>query len=277
MRADLLAEALDVFDRHFWDPEAGMAVEQWDESWTVLDGYRGVNANMHTVEALLAAADVTGDVDLRARALRIVTTVVHGFARTNHWRIPEHFDDHWRPLLDYNRDEPAHPFRPYGATIGHWFEWSRLALGLRAALGDDAPDWLLEDARGLFDAGVREGWAVDGASGFVYTVDWDGTPVVRQRMHWVATEALAAASTLWQVTGDPAYAICHEQWWSYAEEHLIDRERGSWRHELDPENRPAAGTWAGKPDVYHAFQATLVPRLPASPAFARALADGLVA
>ena len=273
--ADLLTEALDVFDRHFWDAAAGMAVEQWDESWTVLDDYRGVNANMHTVEALLAAADVTGDAGLRERAQRIVSTVVHGFARANHWRIPEHFDGHWRPLLDYNREEPAHPFRPYGATVGHWFEWSRLTLGLRAALGPDAPAWMLDDARALFDAGVREGWAVDGAAGFVYTVDWDGTPVVRQRMHWVATEALAAAATLWQATGDPAYEICHQQWWSYAEEHLIDRDRGSWHHELDPTNRPAAGTWAGKPDVYHAFQATLAPRLPASPAFARALADGL--
>ena len=273
--AELLTEALEVFDRHFWDTEAGMAVEQWDESWTLLDDYRGVNANMHTVEALLAAADVTGDPEWRERALRIVTTVVHGFARTNDWRIPEHFDGQWRPLLDYNRDEPAHPFRPYGATIGHWFEWSRLTLGLRAALGESAPDWMLDDARALFDAGVREGWAVDGAAGFVYTVDWDGTPVVPQRMHWVLTEAVAAAATLTQVTGDPVYAICHDQWWSYAEQHLIDRERGSWRHELDQHNQPAAGTWVGKPDVYHAFQATLAPRLPPSPAFARALADGL--
>src|SRR6478752_10645624 len=269
--AELLADALDVLDRHFWDPEAGMVVEQWDETWTVLDDYRGVNANMHTVEALLAAADVTGDADLRDRARRIVTTVVHGFARGNEWRIPEHFDAHWQPLLDYNRDQPAHPFRPYGATVGHWFEWSRLTLGLRAAIGDDAPAWMLADAVALFDAGVREGWAVDGAAGFVYTVDWDGTPVVRERMHWVATEAIAAAATLSQVTGDPAYGVCEDVWWSYAEQHLIDRARGSWHHELDPQNRPAAGTWAGKPDVYHAFQATLVPRLPASPAFAQAL------
>src|SRR6478752_1690254 len=262
--AELLSDALDVLDRRFWDPAAGMVVEQWDESWTVLDDYRGVNANMHTVEALLAVGDVE-------RAERIVTTVVHGFARDNHWRIPEHFDSRWRPMLDYNRDEPAHPFRPYGATVGHWFEWSRLTLALRAALGDAAPDWMLDDARALFDAGVREGWAVDGAAGFVYTVDWDGTPVVRQRMHWVATEAIAAAATLAQVTGDRAYAVCEDVWWSYAEQHLIDRARGSWHHELDPQNRPAAGTWAGKPDVYHAFQATLVPRLPASPAFAQAL------
>jgi sulfoquinovose isomerase len=263
----LLADALDVLDRRFWDEDAGMVVEEWDQAWTTLDGYRGVNANMHTVEALLAVGDLE-------RASRIVSRVVHGFALSNQWRIPEHFDDEWNPVPGYHRDEPAHPFRPYGATIGHWFEWSRLTLSLREALGADAPGWMLDDAVSLFDAGVREGWAVDGAEGFVYTVDWDGTPVVRQRMHWVVTEALAAAATLHRATGEEMYDVCHEHWWAYAEQHLIDREHGSWHHELGPDNRPGSGTWAGKPDVYHAFQATLVPRLPAAPAFARALAAG---
>ncbi len=263
--AALLADALDVLDRHFWDDDAGMVVEEWDESWSTLDDYRGVNANMHTVEALLAVADTE-------RAARILTRVVHDFARSNDWRIPEHFDSAWNPIPDYNRDQPAHPFRPYGATIGHWFEWSRLTLALRAALGDAAPDWMLDDAAALFDAGVREGWAVDGAEGFVYTVDWDGTPVVRERMHWVVTEALAAAATLHAVTEDPMYRVCEDDWWEYADRYLIDRVGGSWHHELGPDNRPAAATWAGKPDVYHAYQATLVPRLPVWPPFARALA-----
>ena len=39
-----------------------------------------------------------------------------------------HFDPQWRALPDYNRDTPADPFRPYGATIGHWFEWARKRL-----------------------------------------------------------------------------------------------------------------------------------------------------
>ena len=33
----------------------------------------------------------------------------------------------------------------------------------------------------LFEASVNEGWTVDGADGFVYTVDWEGRPVVRER------------------------------------------------------------------------------------------------
>ena len=273
---ELLDDALSVLLGHFWDDEFGMVVEQWDESWSTLDGYRGVNANMHTVEALLSAADVLDDDDLRARARRIVTRVVHDLARGNAWRIPEHFDAAWTPQLEYNVDEPAHPFRPYGATIGHWLEWARLALHLRAGLGPDAPAWLLDDARSLFDAAVREGWAVDGADGFVYTVDWSGAPVVRERMHWVAAEATATASALYAATGAPAYAQWYATWWEHVEDCFADREQGSWRHELSPQNTPSSNTWAGKPDTYHAFQATLIPRLPLAPTLAAALRANLL-
>jgi len=268
---ELLDGALGVLLEHFWDDEHGMVVEQWDESFSTLDSYRGVNANMHTVEALLAAADVLGDPKLRDRVLRIVTRVVHDLAASHEWRIPEHFDEDWNPILEYNVDEPAHAFRPYGATIGHWLEWARLALHLRAGLGDAAPDWLLDDARSLFDASVREGWAVDGADGFVYTVDWSGKPVVRERMHWVAAEATAAAAALHAATGDPSYARWYATWWEHIDTCFRDLERGSWHHELSPANEPSGLTWQGKPDIYHAFQATLIPRLPLSPTLAKAL------
>ena len=271
--AELLHDALGVLLEHFWDDEFGMVVEQWDESFSVLDGYRGVNANMHTVEALLAAADVLDDASLRERAQRIVTRVVHDLARGNQWRIPEHFDTTWTPDLEYNVDEPAHPFRPYGATIGHWLEWARLALHLRSGLGASAPDWLLDDARSLFDASVREGWAVDGADGFVYTVDWSGAPVVRERMHWVAAEATATAAALYAATGEATYADWYATWWQHVADCFLDTEHGSWRHELSPRNTPSSVTWAGKPDTYHAFQATLIPRLPLSPTLAAALRD----
>ncbi len=272
----LLGEALEVLLTRFWDEEHGMVVEEWDETFSALDPYRGVNANMHTVEAFLAAADATGDRSLLDRALRIVTRVVHDLGPAHDWRLPEHFDERWTPLLDYNVDQPAHPFRPYGATIGHWLEWARLALHLRAALGDDAPGWMLDHAVALFDASVREGWAVDGADGFVYTVDWEGNPVVRERMHWVAAEATATAAALHAATGDPSYAAWYATWWDHLAEVFIDHELGSWRHELDRQNRPSGVVWNGKPDTYHAYQATLLPRLPLTPAFAGALRDGLL-
>ena len=68
---DLLSEALDIWQQRFFDDDAGMFVDSWNRDFTTLSDYRGVNANMHAVEALLAAADVTGDHGLRRSALGI--------------------------------------------------------------------------------------------------------------------------------------------------------------------------------------------------------------
>ena len=277
---ELLDDALDVSLRHFWEDDAGMVRESWDRAFTADEAYRGINANMHTVEAYLAAADVTGDDAWLARALRITERVVHTFARESDWRLPEHFDPSWAPLPDHHKDAPAHPFRPYGVTIGHLLEWSRLTLHLRAALelrGGTAPPWLLPDAVALAQVAVRDGWHADGATGFVYTVDFTGRPVVRERMHWVLCEGIGAAAALATATGDPTYEDWYRRWWDEAVEHVIDPVGGSWWHELGPDHRVSRTVWSGKPDVYHALQATLVPRLPLAPTAATALARGLLA
>ena len=54
---ELLEEALKLYDLRFWNEEEGLACDTWNTEFTVLDDYRGVNANMHTVEAFLAVAD----------------------------------------------------------------------------------------------------------------------------------------------------------------------------------------------------------------------------
>jgi sulfoquinovose isomerase len=266
----LLADALGVVARRFWRDDEEACVESWDRAWTTCEAYRGANSNMHFVEAFLAAADVTRDDTWRRRALAVATRLIHGHARANDWRLPEHYDEAWRPLLGYNADRPADPFRPYGSTIGHWLEWSRLLVSLDAALAE-APAWLVADARRLFDRAVKEGWSVDGAPGFVYTVDWTGRPVNRARMHWVVAEGIAAAAALLRRCGDSEYDRWYREWWDAAGTWFVDRDGGSWWHELAPDNIPASGTWAGKPDVYHAYQATLLPQLSPAPTLATAL------
>lgn len=277
--ADLLAEGLRVVEERFWREDEGMVADTWDRSWSAPEDYRGVNANMHTVEAFLATADVTGDATWRRRAERITERVID-VARGNGFRLPEHFDGEWRARPEYNRAAVDHPFRPYGVTIGHLFEWSRLALHVRAGLpdggGSPPADRLLDAAVQLFATGVRDGWAVDGADGFVYTTDWDGTPVVRSRLHWVVTEAVAAAAALRAATGEQDYERWYRTWWDYARAVFLDTERGSWHHEVDVDGRPSAVVWQGKPDVYHAVQATLLPRLPLAPTLAAAVRDGQV-
>lgn len=268
---ELLAEAARVFGEHFWDESTGRVLDEWDRAWTAPVPYRGLNAAMHSVEAMLAVGDATGEDVWHERAGRIAGFVV-GLATAYDGRLPEHFGPDWSVDLDLNRDRPDDPFKPFGATIGHGLEWSRLLLHVEAALGDRAPAGLLDTSRLLFDRAVADGWQVDGAPGFVYTTDWDGVPVVRQRMHWVAAEGIAAAAALRRRTSEQVYADRYAEWWRYVDQHLRDLERGSWHHELDARNRPQASVWPGKPDLYHAVQATLLPRLPLAPGLARALA-----
>ena len=58
----------------------------------------------------------------------------------------------------------------------------------------------------------------------------------------------------------------------YAERYLFDRTYGSWHHQLDATNHVIETVWPGKPDLYHAVQATVIPRLPLAPSMATALA-----
>ena len=269
----LLAEATGVFERRFWDEASGRVVDTWDRSFTSLDPYRGLNAAMHTVEAFLAVADVTGQRLWLERAGRIAAFAVAA-AAGNQWRLPEHYDSTWQVELELNADRPDDPFKPYGATIGHGLEWARLLLHLEAA-GAVGVDWL-PAAVALFDRAVADGWAADGAEGFVYTTDWSGRPVVRDRMHWVVAEAIGAAAALHQRTGEARFAERYAQWWDYAHRHVIDHEYGSWHHQLDPANQPSGTVWPGKADLYHAVQATLIPLLPLAPTLATSLARGLV-
>jgi len=259
----LLERAADVVERRFWSADEGACAEAWDRDWRESEAYRGANANMHMVEAFLAAADATGDSAWADRALRVAERLIRDVAGAHEWRVVEHFDAAWTPLPEYNRDHPRDRFRPFGVTPGHGLEWSRLLLHLHAALAAP-PDWLVTAARGLFARAVEDGWQEPG--GFVYTTDFDGRPVVSDRLHWVVAEAIGAAA-----------ALQHERWyrtsWDFADEHLRDRERGSWHHELDDQLRPQERTWTGKPDVYHALQATLLPRLPPAASLAGALRD----
>lgn len=265
---EALVDALATVERRFWREDEGACCESWDRAWTVCEPYRGANANMHMVEAFLAASDALDEPLWARRAMRIADRLIDRVARAGGWRVIEHFDARWIPAPDYNADQPDHPFRPYGITPGHGLEWARLLLGMRTR-SPDAPAWLLEAAAGLFQRAVDDGWVEPG--GFVYTTGFGGTPRVTRRLHWVVTEAVGAAATLYAATGDPR----HEDWarrsWDFAAAHLIDVEQGGWRHELDAALRPVAGAWTGKPDVYHAFQAALIPRLPAAASVADAI------
>ena len=300
---ELLDEAVALYDNRFWNEEEGLACDTWNTEFTELDGYRGLNANMHTVEAFLAASDVTGDPKYRVRAGRIIDRVLE-WAKGNDWRIPEHYNSDWQADLMCNIDKPDDPFKPFGATPGHGIEWARLITqwalstfggqcaagenrqGVGAPAGDcplekaaryraqNAAEKYLDAAEHLFGRAIGDAWNADGAPGIVYTTDWEGKPVVHDRMHWTLAEAINTSAVLYHVTGNESYAALYEEFMRYLDTKVMDHVNGSWFHQLDRENRLLNTVWPGKSDLYHALQAMLIPYYAADLSIAPAVKQG---
>ncbi len=287
--AELLDKALATFDERFWDEKEGLTYDTYNTEFTELSTYRGLNANMHTVEAFLAVADATGDYTYRKRAGRIIDRVIV-WAEENNWRIPEHYTADWQPDLECNKDNPADQFKPYGATPGHGIEWARLitqwavsTFGEKAVNGGSGIDEqaLSENvsqcakyvaaAEELYNRAISDAWNTDGAPGICYTTDWEGRPVVRDRMHWTLAEAINTSAVLYRVTFKEKYTNDYADFMKYLDEYVLDKEQGSWFHQLDEKNNLLQTVWPGKPDIYHALQATLIPYADVSKSIARAM------
>ena len=270
----LLEEALRVYDKYFWNEEEGLSCDTWNTEFTVLGNYRGLNANMHTVEAFLAAADVLKEDTYRVRSGRIIDHVVE-WAANNHWRIPEHFTKEWVPDLECNKERPADPFKPYGATPGHGLEWSRLIIQWAISTYDECPvrEKYITVAENLYNRAVSDAWNCDGAPGIVYTTDWEGKPIVHDRMHWTLAEAINTSAVLYQVTGKEKYAEDYAAFMEYLDDKVLEHVNGSWFHQLDMENNVIGTVWPGKLDIYHALQATLIPYSAVDVSIALAIKD----
>ena len=269
---ELLEDALKTYDDKFWDEEKGLAVDTWNTEFTELDSYRGLNANMHTVEAFLAVADLfqsavgsdlhfPADDKYRVRAGRIIQRVI-GWAKENNYRIPEHFTSDWKPDLEKNKETPDDPFKPYGATPGHGIEWSRLISQWAVSSEGVVKDYYIDVACKLYERAVQDAWDADGAKGIVYTTDWEGRPVVHDRMHWTLAEAINSSATLYRLTGNQKYADDYAEFMEYLDTTVLDHSCGSWFHQLDENNNLKETVWPGKSDLYHAFQAMLIPYSP---------------
>ena len=169
----LLQDALSIYDKYFWNETQGLSCDTWNTEFTKLDDYRGLNANMHTVEAFLAVADVIGNEKYRKRAGCIIDHVIN-WADKNDWRIPEHFTSSWEADLECNKDHPDDPFKPYGATPGHGIEWARLITQWTlSTFSDSAAEaaTYLDAAKKLYRRAIIDAWNVDGAPGLVSTTD----------------------------------------------------------------------------------------------------------
>lgn len=263
----LIADVSEVLLRRFWDAEAGATTEEYQADWSPISGYRGQNSNMHLTEALMAAFEATGERAYLQMAERTANLIIHCHARAEGWRVAEHFHADWTVDRDYAGDPM---FRPAGTTPGHALEWSRLLVQLWE-LGGRAHPWMAEAAQALFLHTCAIGWDRR-KGGFFYTLDWNDRPDRSDRYWWPCAEGIAAASVLRQISDDPRFEGWYRRIWGFVTHHVIDHAQGGWWPELDEDLRPVSRVFVGKPDLYHAVQACLIPLLPASGSATRGLA-----
>jgi mannose/cellobiose epimerase-like protein (N-acyl-D-glucosamine 2-epimerase family) len=64
---------------------------------------------------------------------------------------------------------------------------------------------------------------------------------------------------LYHVTKKQEYADAYAAFMQYLDEKVLDHVNGSWFHQMDQNNQVTGTVWPGKPDIYHALQATLIP------------------
>jgi mannose/cellobiose epimerase-like protein (N-acyl-D-glucosamine 2-epimerase family) len=255
--AGLISEITGILDRRFWEADHGRFTDEWNRDWTPFSTYRGMNANMHGVEALLAAFEATGDEIHLDRAGRILDFFMHRMASANDWRLPEHYDDQWRVDRDYQGD-PV--FRPPGTTPGHSFEMARLLLH-HWDLSGRPRDGSSDIARNVVYRALRDGWDRD-RGGLVYTLGDDGVPAVLTRFWWPVTEAIGALASLVKLDRRREDELWYRAMWQFSSGHFADHERGGWYPEIDGNGLPSDSQFKGKPDIYHALQAALFPLAP---------------
>jgi mannose/cellobiose epimerase-like protein (N-acyl-D-glucosamine 2-epimerase family) len=252
----LLADVTDVLQSKFWEGAHGRFADEFRADWTPFSTYRGLNANMHSVEAHLAAFEATNDTAYLDRAGRILHFFFDELAPAHGWRLPEHFTQDWQVDAAY---EGNPMFRPAGSTPGHSFELGRLLLqywDLTGRIDDEAP----AKARRVIEQALSDATRPDG--GFVYTLK-DGKVSVADRYWWPITEAIGALAALQKLAPNVKDEMLYRELWSFADTHLIDHERGGWFPELNDDGRPVSRQFLGKPDIYHSLQAALFPAIPA--------------
>ena len=243
MRA-LVDQVTETLTTRFWEAPHGLYADEASPDWSVTDRYRGQNANMHAVEAHMAAYAATRD----ALHLHRARTIAHAMCVRQAALVDaatgcgplvyEHYASDWSaPDLEYNKDKPDDRFRPFGFQPGHLFEWAKLLVQLDALGVEDADGlpaaWRLPTARRFFDAALR-GWDSARGGGFVYSMaPTPALPICNGlKYKWVQTEGAAAAVLLAHAAGvgDDArrfylawFDVIMQHFWT----HFVDHTHGS--------------------------------------------------
>ena len=221
---ELAEEAWNFMNKYFWEEKYSAYADELSPDLKILNPYRGQNANMHTVEALIAAYEIFKEKKYLDRANLIAQQFAVNLASQSQNQIWEHYDSSWKIDWEYNKDKPDDVYKPWGFQPGHQVEWSKLLLQLNV---HSPEDWKIERSIYLFEKGTT--MSIDKEyGGLVYGYSPDGNFTNDNKYFWVQAEALAASWRLYKITNKKDYYNFYISLWEYCWKNFVDHKYGAW-------------------------------------------------
>ncbi len=221
---ELAEEAWNFMNKYFWEEKYSAYADELSPDLKILNPYRGQNANMHTVEALIAAYEIFKEKKYLDRANLIAQQFAVNLASQSQNQIWEHYDSSWKIDWEYNKDKPDDVYRPWGFQPGHQVEWAKLLLQLNEHYPED---WKIERSIYLFEKGTT--MSIDKEyGGLVYGYSPEGNFTNDNKYFWVQAEALAASWRLYKITNKKDYYNFYISLWEYCWKNFVDHKYGAW-------------------------------------------------
>ena len=221
---NLLRDMWNFLNQYFWEEDFNAYADERDASLKLLNSYRGQNANMHSVEALLASFEATKNERFLERCEIIANQFVINLAEKSGGQIWEHYTSDWKIDWEYNKLKPDDTFKPWGFQPGHQVEWAKLLLQIDEYM---PKSWHKEKAIYLFDRAIKMGMDKK-YGGIFYGYSPEGKVTNENKYFWVQAEAIAAAWRLYKVTNDEKYYNYYNLLWKWCWDHFIDHKFGGW-------------------------------------------------
>jgi mannose/cellobiose epimerase-like protein (N-acyl-D-glucosamine 2-epimerase family) len=219
-----IEDTFQLMENRFWEPYFGLYVDKISADWSVVDPYRGQNANLHSCEAMIAAFEATLNKEYLERALLIAENICLRQSTETDGFIWEHYKQDWSIDWNYNKNDPRNLYKPWGYQPGHFIEWAKLLVIINR---HQQVDWLLPQAEKLFNAGMDNAWDKE-HGGLLYGFAPDGNICDDEKYFWVHAEALVAAALLAKATNNQRYWDAYQRLWQYSWPAFCENEHKPW-------------------------------------------------
>ncbi|MDR0537279.1 MAG: AGE family epimerase/isomerase [Tannerellaceae bacterium] len=214
---------------HVFDPVNGGFIENFSRDWKLPENLafpKGMNNNLHVLEALTNLYRVWKDPGLKGHLRRQIDVMSNKILDQNTWHEKLYLSMDFVPRMRID-------------SYGHDIEFSWLLVEAAEVLGDEE---IIADTRriavNIADVQLREGTAPEGyVRGEKF---WDARPFGApprnpeaekhgERLEWwPQAEAVVGYFNAWQISGEEKYLDAAARAWAWIKKCYIDREFGEW-------------------------------------------------